>query len=50
MASKATKCEHPNCSCMVTDGKFCSAQCEAAAKTPDIDCKCEHPGCRGKTT
>jgi hypothetical protein len=28
--------------------KYCSAQCEAARDTPDIDCKCEHPGCAGR--
>jgi hypothetical protein len=42
------KCAHPNCSCQTTE-KYCSAQCEAMEKTADIDCKCGHPGCKGKT-
>jgi hypothetical protein len=42
------KCAHPPCSCMVgPDDKFCSAQCEAMEKTPDIACECNHPGCQG---
>jgi metallothionein len=48
-ALEAKKCAHPNCSCQVQSGeKYCSAQCEAAGDTPDIDCKCEHPGCAGR--
>jgi metallothionein len=46
---EAKKCAHPNCSCQVQSGeKYCSAQCAAAGDTPDIDCKCEHPGCAGR--
>jgi hypothetical protein len=41
------KCAHPNCSCTVEGKKYCSAQCEAMEKTPDIACKCQHPGCKG---
>ena len=45
------KCAHPNCSCTVGDGKkYCSPQCEAMEKTPDVDCKCGHPGCQGRAT
>ena len=47
--TKAVKCAHPVCSCVTTSGKYCSAQCEAMEKTPDIDCSCEHKGCKGKT-
>ena len=44
------KCAHPSCSCpAAADSKFCSVECEAVAKTPDVDCRCPHPGCRGKT-
>jgi hypothetical protein len=44
-----SKCAHPNCSCNVGKGqKYCSAQCEAMEKTPDVYCKCGHPGCKGK--
>lgn len=50
-AKEAKKCSHPNCSCLVADGsEYCSAQCAAAAKTPDIDCKCGHTGCRGRAS
>ncbi len=42
------KCAHPSCSCKVGGGdKYCSAQCEAMEETPDISCKCNHPGCKG---
>ncbi|HTS10807.1 MAG TPA: hypothetical protein VMH00_01695 [Candidatus Limnocylindrales bacterium] len=47
MAPQGNKCAHPNCSCTVTSGKYCSPQCEAMQKTPDIDCKCGHPACQG---
>ncbi len=50
MAAIGQKCEHPICSCTVTKGKYCSTECEAMEKTPDIDCLCEHPGCKGKTS
>jgi metallothionein len=45
--SDPKKCAHPNCSCM-TKEQYCSTQCEAMEKTPDINCTCEHPGCKGK--
>jgi phosphoenolpyruvate synthase/pyruvate phosphate dikinase len=45
------KCGHPNCTCTVSDGKkYCSPQCEAMKTTPDVDCKCGHPGCRGRAS
>jgi metallothionein len=51
MATDNAKCAHPNCSCKVPDGKtYCSVQCETAEKTPDIDCKCGHPGCKGRAS
>jgi len=34
------KCAHPVCSCTVTSEKYCSVECEAMEKTPDIACKC----------
>jgi hypothetical protein len=43
------KCEHPICSCQVTDGKYCSAECEAMEKTPDVNCTCPHSVCKGRT-
>jgi len=42
------KCAHPNCSCQISEGKYCSAACEAVEETPDIDCRCNHPGCKGR--
>jgi hypothetical protein len=47
--AKTDKCAHPVCSCRATTGKYCSAQCEAMEKTPDIDCRCEHSACKGHT-
>jgi metallothionein len=47
---KDSKCAHPVCSCTVSSGKYCSPQCEAMEKTPDVDCKCNHPGCKGKAS
>jgi hypothetical protein len=48
--AKTEKCAHPVCSCVTTLGKYCSTQCEAMEKTPDIDCSCGHAGCNGKTS
>jgi hypothetical protein len=49
MANQGKKCAHPVCSGIVTSGKYCSTQCEAMEKTPDIDCTCEHPACQDRT-
>jgi len=46
-SAKAGKCAHPICSCPTTSGKYCSTECEAMEKTPDIDCSCVHIGCQG---
>ena len=46
-SAKAEKCAHPVCSCLTTSGKYCSTECEAMKKTPDIDCSCVHIGCQG---
>lgn len=48
MTADAKKCAHPNCTCNVRDKKYCSEQCEAMEETPDIDCRCGHPGCQGR--
>jgi len=42
------KCRHPSCTCTTKSGKYCSAQCEAMSQIPDIDCRCGHPGCKGR--
>ena len=47
MSSKGQKCAHPVCSCTTID-RYCSAACEAMEKTPDVDCRCGHAGCKGK--
>jgi metallothionein len=49
-SGKAEKCAHPICSCLATSGKYCSVECAAMEKMPDIDCTCGHPGCKGKTS
>ena len=47
---KDHKCAHPICSCVITSGKYCSTECEAMEKTPDIDCACGHADCKGRTS
>jgi hypothetical protein len=47
MASK--KCAHPICTCEVTDGKYCSVECEAMEKMADVNCTCPHKVCKGHT-
>jgi metallothionein len=49
MPAKERKCEHPPCSCKTTDGsRYCSAECAAMEKTPDLECLCGHAGCTGR--
>jgi hypothetical protein len=48
--AKGRKCAHPVCSCVVASGNYCSPECETMEKTPDIDCACGHPGCKGRTS
>jgi hypothetical protein len=49
--TSGSKCAHPNCSCTApSSGKYCSTQCEAMEKIPDIDCRCGHGGCKGRST
>jgi len=45
----APKCAHPVCSCPASSGKYCSVECEAMEKMPDIDCRCNHSNCNGHT-
>jgi hypothetical protein len=47
--TKTEKYAHPLCSCVTTSGKYCSAECQATEKTPEIACACPHAGCKGKT-
>lgn len=48
-ASESKKCAHPVCTCQVTTEKYCSTQCEAMEEIPDLDCKCTHAVCAGRT-
>jgi hypothetical protein len=45
----APKYAHPVCSCLATSGNYCSVECEAMEKMPDIDCRCKHSACKGHT-
>jgi len=45
---RSQKCGHPSCTCTIEFGKYCSAPCEAVSQTPDIDCRCGHPDCKGR--
>jgi hypothetical protein len=43
------KCAHPPCTCLASEGsKYRSTECAAMEKTPDLDCLCPHPDCKGK--
>jgi len=45
MAAKDKKCAHRPAA---SDSKYCSTECQAMEKTPDINCLCHHAGCKGK--
>ncbi len=45
---KNKECKNPACSCTVPDGqKYCSASCEGAGQTIELDCDCSHAECKG---
>ena len=44
----ATKCSQPVCSCVTMSGKYCSTECAAMEKTPDIDYSCGHSQLQGQ--
>lgn len=45
---KKETCRNPACTCPPQPGgKYCSASCEGAGKTIEIDCDCGHPTCGG---
>ena len=49
-ANDSKRCAHPSCTCRAAaDSKYCSTECAAMEETPDIDCRCGHPSCGGKT-
>jgi hypothetical protein len=42
------KCQNPVCTCPPQPGgKYCSASCEGAGKTVELDCDCGHEECAG---
>jgi hypothetical protein len=43
------KCAHPICVCLISEGKYCSTECAAMEKTPDIECLCGHTLCKDHT-
>jgi hypothetical protein len=47
--SSTKKCANESCSCPVSTGKYCSAQCEAMEGSASKDCSCPHPECEGRT-
>jgi hypothetical protein len=47
--SETKKCAHPVCTCQVTAENYCSPQCETMEEIPDVDCKCPHSVCKGRT-
>lgn len=47
--AESKKCKHTLCTCPAREGSdYCSAQCEAAGDTTDIECNCGHTGCGGR--
>src|ERR1035438_2680032 len=44
LSEKAEKCAHSLCSCVATSDKYCSAECQATEKTPQIAWPCLQPG------
>jgi hypothetical protein len=48
MADDEKQCKNPPCTCPPQDdGKYCSASCEGAGKTIELDCDCGHDACQG---
>jgi hypothetical protein len=42
-----SKCAHPACSCVATDGKkYCSTTCADAKGLLELTCQCQHTACR----
>jgi hypothetical protein len=37
MAIRNKKCAHPPCTCEVTEGKYCSTECEAMEQHPILN-------------
>ena len=41
-------CKNPSCTCSPQEGgKYCSASCEGAGDTIELDCDCGHEACGG---
>jgi len=46
MSDEKETCANDCCTCpRPADGKYCSAACEGAGKTTQLDCDCSHPEC-----
>jgi hypothetical protein len=44
-----SKCAHPACNCVPTDGKkYCSTTCANAKDLTELTCQCQHPKCQGE--
>lgn len=48
MADDENTCKNAPCSCPAPDdGQYCSASCEGAGDTIELDCDCGHGECGG---
>ncbi|HEU5132278.1 MAG TPA: hypothetical protein VFT26_09255, partial [Pyrinomonadaceae bacterium] len=48
MADDQKQCKNPSCTCPAQPGgKYCSASCEGAGDTIELDCDCGHDECGG---
>jgi hypothetical protein len=48
MADDPKQCKNPVCTCPPQPGgKYCSASCEGAGDTIELDCDCGHEECAG---
>ena len=46
MPKKQKKCDHPACTCIVSeDTDYCSQYCEDAGDITELSCNCAHAGC-----
>jgi hypothetical protein len=44
--TESKKCAHPSCACQAGEkSDYCGPFCEAAAKTADVTCGCQHSAC-----
>jgi|HubBroStandDraft_6_1064221.scaffolds.fasta_scaffold37752_1 hypothetical protein len=48
-ADSSKRSARPSCTCQAPGSKYCSTECAAMEKTPDVACRCGHAGRGGKT-